>query len=144
MPIQFKRATLLVADLKKSLSIYSDILGFSVNYIKKSEDDSYSYPVFNLPKNAQVTFCALDSPSQKRTFALTEVKEYKLPEPKGPRMAVLVLQVDDLKKMISNIASLGLETLDFLKDTTDGESYLEQAFIDFDGHLILLYEILKE
>lgn len=142
MPLEYKRNTLVVADYKKSLKIYRDILGFSVNYINISAVDSYSYPVFNIPPEAVATFVALDSPTQERTFALTEIKGITLPKHTGPRLSVTVIKVDDLKNTITKLQALGLETLEIRKDTTDGKSYYEQAFVDFDGHLILLYELI--
>ncbi len=143
MSLEYKRNTLAVADYKKSLTIYRDILGFSVNYIKQSDTNSYSYPVFNIPSNATATFVALDSPIQERTFALTEIKGVDLPKQDGIRTSVSVLKVDDLSATIKQLQELGLETLDLIQDSTDGIRYIEQAFVDFDGHLILLYQIIK-
>lgn len=142
MPLEYKRNTLVVADYKKSLKIYCDILGFSVNYVNVSAANSYSYPVFDIPPEAIATFVALDSPTQERTFALTEIKGIDLPKQTGPRMSVSVIKVEDLKTTIRKIEALGLETLKTHNDTTDGQSYNEQAFVDFDGHLILLYQIV--
>ncbi len=141
MSLEYKRNTLAVADYKKSLTIYRDILGFSVNYIKQSDFDSYSYPVFNIPSEATTTFVALDSPTQERTFALTEIKGAELPKQLGIRTSVSVIKVEDLHHTISQIKALGLETLDIIEDSTDGVAYIEQAFIDYDGHLILLFEL---
>ncbi|WP_171036976.1 VOC family protein [Maribacter algarum] len=143
MALEYKRNTLVVADYKKSLKIYCDILGFSVNYINISAADSYSYPVFNIPPEATATFVALDSPTQERTFALTEIKGIKLPKKTEPRMSVSVIKVDDLKGIIAKIKTLGLEVLVPYEDNTDGISYIEQGFVDFDGHLILLYQVLE-
>ena len=144
MSLEYKRNTLVVSDYKKSLKIYRDILGFSVNYINISTADSYSYPVFNIPPEATATFVALDSPTQERTFALTEIQGIKLPKQTGPRMSVSVIKVDDLTSTITKLKVLGLETLGIRKDTTDGQSYNEQAFVDFDGHLILLYQLMEK
>lgn len=144
MALEFKRNTLVVADYQKSLKIYCDILGFTVNYINVSAADSYSYPVFNIPPEAIATFVALDSPTQERTFALTEIIGIDLPKPKDTRMSVSVIKVDDLRSTITKLKALDLETLEIRKDTTNGRSYIEQGFVDFDGHLILLYQLLDE
>jgi catechol 2,3-dioxygenase-like lactoylglutathione lyase family enzyme len=48
----FKRINLCVADLNRSLAIYRDILGFTIDYQKDSKEDSYSYPVFTFPRSA--------------------------------------------------------------------------------------------
>jgi len=73
MSLLYKRVTLVVVDIERSLTIYQDILGFTINYIKDSAADSYSYPVFKIPKEAKIRFGVLDSPSQERTTGLTEI-----------------------------------------------------------------------
>ena len=141
MSTLYKRVTLVVADIERSLSIYRDILGFTINSISESDADSYSYPVFKIPKEAKISFATLDSPSQERTLALTEVKGVELPNPNGVIMYASVIKVDDLKESILKIQALGLETTEATTDSNDQFTFLEQAFIDFDGHLIVLYEI---
>lgn len=138
----YKRTTLLVADLERSLEVYRDILGFSVFQVKESGKDSYSYPVFKIPEHATITFATLSSPSQVRTLALTEVKGVTLPKPSAPLMSAAVIQVVDLPAKIERLAALGLETTAPKKAEGHDFSFLEQAFIDYDGHLVVLYEIL--
>jgi len=141
MSLLYKRVTLVVADIERSLTIYRDILGFTINSIKASEEDSYSYPVFKIPKEAKISFATLDSPTQERTLGLTEVKGVELPKPKGIIMNASVIKVPDLSLVIKKIQALGLETTEPETDSNDHFTFLEQAFIDFDGHLIVLYEI---
>lgn len=141
MSLLYKRVTLVVADIERSLSIYRDILGFRVNSIQDSADDSYSYPVFKIPKNAKIRFATLDSPTQERTIGFTEVKGYELPKPGGIIMTASVIKVADLHEVIGKIKALGLETTEVETDSNDHFTFIEQAFIDFDGHLIVLYEI---
>jgi len=142
MSLLYKRITLIVADIERSLTIYRDILGFTINYIKDSAEDSYSYPVFKIPKEAKIRFATLDSPSQERTLALTEVKGCKLPEPSTPIMSASVIKVENLAGIIEEIRALGLETTESETDSNEYFTFLEQAFIDFDGHLIVLYEMV--
>jgi len=141
MSLFYKRVTLVVADIERSLSIYRDILGFTINSMKASEEDSYSYPVFKIPKEAKISFATLDSPTQERTMGLTEVKGVELPKPTGIIMNASVIKVHDLSDVIKKIQDLGLETTEPETDSNDHFTFLEQAFIDFDGHLIVLYEI---
>ncbi|WP_350288892.1 VOC family protein [uncultured Croceitalea sp.] len=137
----FKRTNLLISDATKSLEIYHDILGFSIFSRKKSSPDSYSYPVFKIPKEAEISFITLSSPSQERTLALTEVKGIALPKPGIPLMTAAVIKVGDLKNTMSKIAALGLETTEPRRAKNHEFYFIEQAFIDFDGHLIVLYEL---
>lgn len=143
MPVLYKRITLVVADLEKSLKVYRDILGFTINYIEPSAEDSFSYPVFNIPKEAKLNFATMDSPSQERTFALTEVRGVPLPKQEGIKMAASVIKVDDLKGVIEKVKALGLETTDIKKDENEYAAFIEQAFTDFDGHLVVLYQMLE-
>jgi len=139
MSLFYKRVTLVVADIDRSLKVYQDILGFTINYINES---AYSYPVFKIPKEAKIRFAAMDSPTQERTLGFTEVKGCDLPKPRTPIMSASVIKVADLKGAIEKIQALGLETADPTTDSNDNFTFLEQSFIDFDGHLIVLYELL--
>jgi len=141
----FKRTNLLISDLDKSLTIYRDILGFTIHKISDSSKDSYSYPVFNIPKEAKLKFCTLDSPDQIRTIALTQISGVKLPKPSSsPHLSASVLRVKDLPKTIEKIKALGLTiTKPKIAQGSDGMTFMEQAFVDYDGHLIVLYEFQK-
>lgn len=137
----FKRTNLLVSDAERSLKIYHDILGFSIFSQSKSKPDSYSYPVFKIPKEAEISFITLSSPTQERTLALTEVKGIELPKPGIPLMTAAVIKVGDLKGTMEKITALELETTEPRRAKNHEFYFLEQAFIDFDGHLIVLYEL---
>ncbi len=140
----YKRVTLVVADLERSLKIYRDILGFTVNSLEPSDDDSYSYPVFRIPTHAKITFATLDGPEQNRTIGLTEVKGCDLPKNEGIHMNASVIKVANLEMAMNQIKILGLETTEPTTDSNDHFTFSEQAFVDFDGHLIVLYEIMEK
>ncbi len=140
--VLFKRSNLVVSDMDRSLKIYRDILGFSLNSpIEVSGEDSYSYPVFKIPKEAKIRFVTMDTKTQVRTMALTEVTGYELPKPSIPLMSALVIKVDDIVATMKKITALGLETTALKAVPGDSYNYKEQAFIDFDGHLIVIYEL---
>jgi len=140
-PPYYKRITLVVADIDKSLKIYQDILGFTINYRKESDEDSYSCPVFNIPKEAKISFATLDSPNQQRTLGLTEIKGVELPKYEGIHMTASVIRVNDLDATMDQITALGLKTVPPTTDSNDYATFKEAAFVDYDGHLIVLYEI---
>lgn len=139
----FKRVTLVVADIDRSLHVYRDILGFSVNSRKASTADSFSYPVFRIPEKAQISFATLDGPEQNRTIGLTEVKGVDLQKDNGIHMTASVIKVVDLKSCIAKIQKLGLEVTKSKRVNKTNFSFIEQAFVDFDGHLIVLYELIQ-
>ena len=140
--IDLKRVNLLVSDLEQSLRIYEDTLGMQVFNISNSPLDSYSYSVFNLPKEAQIRFATLNIGNDKRAFALTEIKNVVLPTNKGIRMSTVVISVSGLNDKYNQIGLMGLSRTEIDKGVTpEGKSFIEFSFVDYDGHLIVLYEI---
>jgi catechol 2,3-dioxygenase-like lactoylglutathione lyase family enzyme len=139
--LHLKRPCLLVADLKQSLMIYQDILGFRLDYVGEASVDSYLYTVFKIPNHGKLTFAALSTDHEPRALALTEVKQVDLPPLPLPHRIATVMQVSDLATVISQIQALHLELLPSNSFTVPPNLVLtEQGFQDFDGHLIILYE----
>ena len=46
--MRFQRANYLVSNKERALLLYRDILGMSLDFMKVSEEDSYSYDVFDI------------------------------------------------------------------------------------------------
>ena len=137
-----KRPCLTVADLPRALSIYQDILGFRLDYESEASPTSYLYPVFQLPPEAKLKFAALSTEYEPRALTLTEVKGIPLPPPTIPQRAAIVLRVPEVATVIQKLSQLGLETI--APNTFDAPPNLkltEQAFWDYDRHLIVLYEV---
>ncbi|MSQ87149.1 MAG: VOC family protein [Alphaproteobacteria bacterium] len=145
MPM-LKRINLCVADMERSLKVYRDILGFTVNYMKDSASDSYSYPVFMFPKEAKLRFATLDSPTQERTFALTEVRGIELPKLPVPHMTAVVLNCINFDEVVAKATAMGLKVIpeQALPDLDGKPKGRETAFVDPDGHLIVLYKMLNQ
>ncbi|MEM7586029.1 MAG: VOC family protein [Acidobacteriota bacterium] len=141
----FKRVTLVVADMERALTLYRDILGFHLDGISESSSDSYSYPVFKIPQEAKIRFATLSAGSEQiRTLALTEVTGMELPKPGQPLMSAAVIRSADIERDFRRIEALGLETTE--PKFVEGREFdfRERAFVDFDGHLIVLYQIVEE
>lgn len=138
-----KRANLLIADIDRSLTIYRDILGLTANEPSVSGPDSYSYPVFNIPAGTPMRSITLNEPGEQRVLALTELKGFDLPKPiNAPYISTVVIGINDLPGAFQKIEALGLTVTK--SKTADGVDFdfIEQAFVDFDGHLIVCYEII--
>jgi len=140
----FKRVTLVVSDIDRALGIYRDILGFDLDGISDSSNESYSYPVFKIDPGATIRFATLSAGTEQvRTMALTEIKGMELPKPGLPLMTASVIRVDDIEGTFKKLEALGLETVPPRISERPGEfKFVEQAFIDYDGHLIVLYQML--
>lgn len=138
-----KRPCVTVANLKQSLLLYEDILGFKLTYTSKASSQSYLYQVFNLPSQAEITFASLDGQHEPRILALTEVKGIKLSAPSLAYSCALVIEVSNLEAKIEQIKQLNLAVKPANLFTTENNfSFLEQAILDFDGHPLVLYEQL--
>jgi catechol 2,3-dioxygenase-like lactoylglutathione lyase family enzyme len=140
-----KRPALVVDNLDRSLAIYRDILGFKVQFIKTSAQDSYSYDVFNIARHIPLRFATLtaDGPDMS-VFGLIEAPGARtLPEPATLRTSAVVIHVDDLDVMILALSARTDVTLlpEFALATQDGRKGREVAMIDPDGHAVLLYHI---
>lgn len=139
----FKRPNLLVANMERSLVIYRDILGFEGAPIVESSPDSFSYPVFNIPREARMRYTYLGEPGEARVLGLTEVTGIDLPRaPKTPLMSASVIGVSGLEEKMKQIEALGLEVTESKIAGGAEFRFIEQAFVDYDGHLIVLFEIL--
>ena len=138
----FKRMNLIVSDLEQSLEIYRDVIGMEVFEIKDSEKGSYAYKVFNLPEDADMRYASLNIGSKTRGFSLTEVKNAELPSLDGIKMTTAVIQVKGLREIYDKIIDMNLYSTEIDEDTTpEGITFAEFSFTDYDGHLVVLYEL---
>ena len=137
-----KRINLNVSDLDQSLGIYRDVIGMEVFEIKNSEKGSYAYKVFNLPEDADMRYASLNIGSKTRGFSLTEIKNAELPSLDGIKMTTAVIQVKGLREIYDKIIDMNLYSTEIDEDTTpEGITFAEFSFTDYDGHLVVLYEL---
>jgi catechol 2,3-dioxygenase-like lactoylglutathione lyase family enzyme len=140
--VQVKRPNLVVTDLDRSLRLYRDVLGFTVFGVGDSASDSYSYPVFGFPKQARLRMATLSTASELRVLALTELKGVPLPPAPRPHRHAVVIEVKGLESIVERVRGLGLTVVAPKPSSTpEGQTFVEQALEDFDGHLVVLYEI---
>jgi catechol 2,3-dioxygenase-like lactoylglutathione lyase family enzyme len=140
--LHLKRPCLIVGDLQRSLKIYQDILGFRLDYVGEASATSYLYTVFQLPAQTKLTFAALSTDHEPRAIALAEAKQVELPPPQPPYRIATVIQVEDLAAVIQQIQALDLPIVPPSSFTAPpNQIFTEQGFHDFDGHLIIVYQI---
>lgn len=142
MSVRLQRSTLVVADLERAFAFYRDVLGFAVTYVLPPNPASYSYPVFDMPREAVMRFATLSSATQPRALALTEVTGVTLaPVPRPGRHAV-VLEVGDCDAVVAGSRALGLMVYDEeVLRTPDGRVGREIGIVDFDDNLVVVYAI---
>lgn len=140
--VQIKRPNLVVADLERALTVYRDILGFQVFAITPSGPDSYSYPVFRFPESAKLRMATLNTDTGVRILALTELNGARLPERPLPHRHAIVIEVRGIEDIITRVRAAGLTVVPPRSSKTpEGQTFIEQAFEDHDGHLVVLYEL---
>lgn len=122
--------------------MYRDILGFKVFSLDASTTESYSYPVFRFPKTARLRMAMLSTETGVRVLALTEPKGVALPPVPDPRRDALVIEVRGIEQLAARLKAEGLTVLPpTTSKTPEGKTFIEQGFDDYDGHLIVLYEM---
>lgn len=140
--VALKRVNLLVRDMERSLALYRDILGFRVFQCSDSGAQSYSYPVFRLPPQARLRFCTLDSSTETRALALTQVTGVELPPTSALPLSASVIRVADFDAVQAKLRAAGLDVVDPRRSkTAEGRDFRELAFTDPDGHLVVLYQL---
>jgi catechol 2,3-dioxygenase-like lactoylglutathione lyase family enzyme len=140
--VALKRVNLLVRDMQRSLAIYRDVLGFRVFQCSESSPQSFSYPVFRIPAQAKLLFCTLDSSTEVRALALTQVTGVELPAHPPLHLSAPVIRVQQLDEVLAKLKAAGLEVVGPRRSkTAEGHEFTELAFTDPDGHLIVLYQL---
>ena len=142
--IYVKRAVLVVSDLERSLRLWRDVFGMKVESISTENQDSLAYDIFNVPKSAGLRFASLSAgPDQKRTLGIAEVTGVPLPPREGIAAGGVVINANGrVPQLKLAIAEFGL-TLMREKPlvTKEGALGIESAFRDWDGNVIVFYDL---
>lgn len=143
--VRFQRANFIVSDLDRALVMYRDVLGMEIEFIKDSEPDSYSYPVFQIDSRAVLRFAVLSTASQPRVMALTEIKGVSLPSVPYPRRSAIVLNIEDIDGTIRRAQEHDFHVYDEERlETQDGRIGREVGLVDDDDNLIVIYNITQQ
>ena len=142
--MRFQRANYLVSNKERALLLYRDILGMSLDFMKVSEEDSYSYDVFDIDDSIAIEFALLSYQDQPRVMALTILGDGNLEKTPLPRRAAICIEVDDVDDAVSKCNENGFHCYgeDHLI-THDGREGIEVGILDDDGNLIVIYKIEK-
>lgn len=141
--IRFQRANFMVRDIERALAFYRDVLGFEVAFTQGHNPDSYSFPVFEIPRQAVLGFCVLSAPNQPRVMALTEVANVPL-DLVRPRRSAIVLEASDPDAVVAGAHGLSLKVYaEEVLVTADGRTGREIGIVDFDDNLVVIYCITQ-
>lgn len=143
-PVRFQRSNYVVSDLDRALPVYTEVLGLNLVFVKDSAEDSYSYDVFQIDRNAKMRFAVLGTPTQPNCMALTELKGIDLEDVPLPSRSAIVLECTDFDGVMARAKDAGLKVFEEGNLVTkDGRKGRELGFLDHDGNLIVIYLILE-
>ena len=132
-----KRPTLVVSDMDKALSLYRDILGFTLGSLKKDPPDSYVYTAFNIPPGTDVMHATFDTDVEKRALSLVEVKSMPKKPDTGLRTSTILVNANG--RLDEILSALKAANYTILPSHPLGKTGTEVGFLDHDGHLIVVY-----
>ena len=143
--MRFQRTNFLVSDLDRALVLYRDIFGMKVDLIKESEEDSYSYDVFEINRRIKLNFALLSYENQPRVMALTELGKNNLANASHPRRSAIVIEVAEVDYILNKALENNFKIYREEKLVThDGREGREIGILDDDGNLTVIYKIEKD
>ena len=142
--MRFQRANYLVSNKERALLLYRDILGMNLDFMKNSEEDSYSYEVFDIDDSIAMEFALLSYENQPRVLALTILGDGNLEQNPLPRRGAIVIEVDNVDETVAKCKENGFHCYrDDHLSTHDGREGKEVGILDDDGNLVVIYKIEK-
>ena len=142
--MRFQRANYLVSNKERALLLYGDILGMNLDFMKVSEEDSYSYDVFDIDDSIPIEFALLSYEDQPRVMALTILGDGNLEQNPTPRRAAICIEVNDVDDIVSKCKANDFNCYrDDHLITHDGREGKEVGILDDDGNLVVIYKIEK-
>ena len=142
--MRFQRANYLVSNKERALLLYVDILGMNLDFMKDSEEDSYSYEVFDIDDSIPMEFALLSYENQPRVLALTILGDGNLEQNPKPRRSAIVIEVDNVDETVAKCKENGFHCYrDDHLITHDGREGKEVGILDDDGNLVVIYKIEK-
>ena len=141
--VRFKRPNLVVPDMDAALKFYVDMLGFKLISMEESKVDpnNYAYTAFNFDRSKPVRQATLDSSTEARAFAVTEVKGLQAPISRSPSLTAMVIETKRFMPLLAELKEAGYTVTEY-RDTSieTGRGILEVGVLDPAGHLIVVYQ----
>ncbi len=143
--VRFKRPNLVVPDMDAALKFYVGKLGFKLASMEESKVDpkgNFAYKAFNFDPTKAVRQATLNSSTEERAFAITEVKGL---DPKAiirePSLTAMVLETKRFLALRKELIADGYRVGEW-RETTNKErvGIFEMGVQDPAGHLIVLFQ----
>ena len=142
--VLFRRGNLVVSDLERAYGIWIDLFGMEIDTENTQDADSLAYDLFNVPNTAPTRFATLNAgPGQPRALGMYEVPGLLPDEQDRIRRGAVVINANGrLDGIRAALPEMGLSMLrEKTLVTVDQQVGIETGFHDWDGNLIILYEL---
>lgn len=139
-----QRPCFRVQDIDRSLTIYRDLLGFTVEYVMVDDPDTYIREVFPIPEGIETRFATLSTPTQVRSLAMVEAKGIEVNP--SPASSTVVIKVPSVDKTMAAAAEMGLRCAHIIEvgpNDGPGQGRKEAVFFDFDNNPVVVFELLS-
>lgn len=144
--VSIKRPNLVVPDLDAALEFYVGHLGFKFAYAEDSAvnpESNFAYGVFNFDPTKAIRQATLNTSTEERGFALTEVVGLEAEISRTPSLSTLVVQTKRFMDLRADLIADGYTVTDFndtSKKNPSGMGILEMGVLDPAGHLIVVFQ----
>ena len=141
---RIKRISLMTPDLDRSISFFTRVIGFTLNYqgTLPPGGEPFLGPVFNIDASKPIRRALLSTSTEARGLFLIEHPEAPAPDPDEPTAVVTVVEVESIDNTLALAAAAGAPVSDTITDVTpEGMLFSEAMITSPGGHAILVYEL---
>ena len=141
---RIKRISLMTPDLDQSISFFTRVIGFTLNYegTLPPSGEPFLGPVFNIDASKPIRRALLSTSTEARGLFLIEHPEVPAPDPDEPTAVVTVVEVERIDNTLALAAATGVPVSETVTDVTpEGMPFSEAMIISPGGHAILVYEL---
>ena len=141
---RIKRISLMTPDLDQSISFFTRVIGFTLNYegMLPPDGEPFLGPVFNIDASKPIRRALLSTSTEARGLFLIEHPEAPAPDPDEPTAVVTVVEVESIDDTLALAAAAGAPVSETITDVTpEGMLFSEAMITSPGGHAILVYEL---
>ena len=141
---RIKRISLMTPDLDQSISFFTRVIGFTLNYEGTLPPDGEPFlgSAFNIDASKPIRRALLSTSSEARGLFLIEHPDAPAPDPDEPTAVVTVVEVESIDNTLALAGAAGAPVSETVTDVTpEGMLFSEAMITSPGGHAILVYKL---
>ena len=147
--LRIKRPLLIVADLKRSLDFYVDVVGLEVYEVEDTynrDPASLGYEMFNIERGKPKRMAMLNTSDEVRGMTLQEVSDAEITVEQSPRTHTILFETDDVLGIQARAEAGGFHVVEPVlgdipaTDKAPRLRFVEFGVIDPDGHVVAFFQ----